>query len=365
MQDKELLSLWLRLYQQPYRHQLLAMQAMLENPDDSESIINAHLLPVKQTGESSNEQVLNIVSSWLAASDKHSLISFLDLPRQLQCLSDPPLLLFCAGDPSLLNHAMLAVIGSRNPSHVGVENAKSFCQVLCTSGWTLVSGMAKGIDGISHQIALEQESPTVAVIGTGHEHCYPPEHQTLYHRLINHGLVISEYLPDTKVAKYQFPRRNRLISGLAKGVLVIEAAAKSGTLITSDYAAEQGRDLFAVPGDVDNPKVQGCHNLIRQGATLVACAAQINAFYQLALPEKQAQGADSTQTQASFDFQENNLTEQEMKVLDCLERRPILLESIISRTKLKLELVLSVLFSLELKGLVTNHAGGYLKRQPE
>ena len=210
--------------------------------------------------------------------------------------------------------------------------------------------------------ALKEQCPTVSVLGTGHRHDYPARHAGLARKIEHHGLSVSEYLPSMGPRKHQFPRRNRLISGLAQGVLVIEAASRSGTLITCEYAAEQGRDVFAMPGDINNPKVAGCHRLIREGATLVTHAAQINRYYGLDNGnEYGTQKAAAEESSPSLAL----LSKEEQKVYQAVDWQPLSVNQIQNRISMKLELVLSVLFSLELKGLVTQSACGYLRRQPE
>ena len=175
----------------------------------------------------------------------------------------------------MLFQPQLAIVGSRKPSSGGRENAFYFASKLAQSGLVILSGLASGIDGIAHQAALDVDGLTTAVLGCGHNYCYPKKHQTLFNHIEKNGLIISEFSPNTPVRAYQFPQRNRLISGLSQGVLVVEAAIKSGSLISCRLAADQGRDVFAIPGDITNPMTRGCHHLIRNGACLVETPEQI------------------------------------------------------------------------------------------
>jgi len=217
---------------------------------------------------------------WVRHPDHH-LLCLADpaYPRRLLEVGDPPLLLYVHGDPSLLSRPSLAVVGARNASLDGRENAHAFAQHLAAQGWCIVSGMAAGIDAAAHEGALVAGRPsgggTVAVLGTGIDLVYPSHHQALAGRIAQAGALVSEFALGTPALPHHFPRRNRVVAGLVRGVLVVEAASRSGSLITARLAGEYGREVFAIPGSIHSPLARGCHALIRQGAKLVECAQDI------------------------------------------------------------------------------------------
>lgn len=197
-------------------------------------------------------------------------------PDMLNTIKDAPIVLYGAGNLSLLKmQPSISVIGTRRPSHEAAKKLIHIVHPLIESGWVIVSGMAKGIDSMAHQQALMQGGKTVAVLGGGFHAIYPKEHLSLYRQLVKEGLVLSEYPPDQSPRRYHFPERNRIISGLSMGTLVIEAMKKSGTMITVDQALDQGREVFAVPGNPFIQQTSGCHQLIQEGAKLVQSAEDI------------------------------------------------------------------------------------------
>jgi DNA processing protein len=198
-----------------------------------------------------------------------------DYPQSLLEIPDPPIMLYAKGRIELLARLSVAIVGSRNATIQGKTDAEQFAEVLSRAGVTVISGMACGIDTSAHQGGLRGDGSTVAVIGTGADRIYPARNRALAHRLADQGCIVSEYALGTPPVAHNFPRRNRLISGLSRGVLVIEAAAQSGSLITARVAADQGRDVFALPGSIHSPLSKGCHLLIKQGAKLVECAEDI------------------------------------------------------------------------------------------
>jgi DNA processing protein len=206
----------------------------------------------------------------LSLADAHYPKALLDIP-------DPPLLLYVKGRLELLSRPALALVGSRNATAQGIANAEKFSESLGQAGYTIVSGLALGIDTAAHQGALRaaDDASTIAVIGTGTDIVYPARNRALAHRIAEQGCIVSEYPLGTPAISSNFPRRNRIISGLARGVLVVEAAAQSGSLITARMAAEQGREVFAIPGSIHSPLSKGCHQLIKQGAKLVESAQDI------------------------------------------------------------------------------------------
>jgi len=196
-------------------------------------------------------------------------------PDALLHSSDPPLLLYVRGRIDLLSSPSIAVVGSRNPTPQGAENARAFASHLGRAGFTIVSGLALGIDGAAHEGALDAGAGTVAVVGTGIDRVYPARHRGLARRIAAEGVVVSEFALGTPSLASNFPVRNRIIAGLSRGTLVVEAAIQSGSLITARLATENGRDVFAIPGSIHSPQSRGCHALIKQGAKLVDAAADI------------------------------------------------------------------------------------------
>ncbi len=198
-----------------------------------------------------------------------------DYPALLRRIASPPLALFVAGEPGLLWHPGVAVVGSRNPSAGGRDNARHFARDLARSGLSVISGLAAGVDRAAHEAALDANGLTVAVLGTGPDVPYPKTHAALLARIAAQGAVVSEHPPGTEALREHFPSRNRIIAGLALGTLVVEAASRSGALITARLAAEAGREVFAIPGSIHNPMARGCHRLIRDGAALIESADEV------------------------------------------------------------------------------------------
>jgi DNA processing protein len=232
-----------------------------------------------------------LAEAWLARPDEVQLAADLawlaepghrllrcteaDFPPQLENIPQPPAVLFVVGDASLLLYPQVAIVGARGASAAGLAHARAFARALVDAGFAITSGMADGIDGAAHTAALDASAKTLAVIGTGADRVYPRKHHALARRIAAHGVLVSEFPPGTPARPDHFPRRNRIISGLALGTLVIEAGLRSGSLITARLAAEQGREVFALPGSIHNPLARGCHRLIRDGARLVETAAEI------------------------------------------------------------------------------------------
>jgi DNA processing protein len=213
---------------------------------------------------------------WAAQAPNHVLtLADAAYPQSLLDIADPPLLLYVKGKLSLLTNPALAVVGSRNASAQGITNAEKFSEALSQNGLTIVSGLALGIDAAAHQGGLKGYGSTIAVIGTGADIVYPARNRTLAHQIAGEGCIVSEYALGMPAIAANFPRRNRIISGLARAVLVIEAAAQSGSLITARMAIEQGRDVLAIPGSIHSTLAKGCHQLIKQGAKLVESAEDV------------------------------------------------------------------------------------------
>lgn len=209
---------------------------------------------------------------------KYNIFTYFDsvYPHLLRKIKDPPLVLYAIGNLNLLGHQpAISVIGTRKPSEDGYKKTASIVDPLAKSGWPIVSGLARGIDYFAHERALVNQGKTIAVLGSGFEALYPKEHQTIAYKIVEQGLLLSEYPPNQTPRKHHFPERNRIISGLSFGTVVIEALERSGTMITVDQALDQGREVYALPGSSFIEQSRGCHELIRQGAKLVECGAEI------------------------------------------------------------------------------------------
>ncbi|MES9961640.1 MAG: DNA-processing protein DprA [Sedimenticola sp.] len=294
---------------------------------------------------------------WAEPADHH-IITLADpgYPPLLAEADDPPPVLFVIGQPDILVTPQLAIVGSRNPSASGRQTARDFAFHLARSGITITSGLATGIDGAGHEGALEAEGKTIAVTGTGLDRVYPASHHELAHRIREQGALVSEFPPGTQVRPGNFPRRNRIISGLSVGTLVVEAALKSGSLITARLASEQGREVFAIPGSIHNPLARGCHRLIRQGAKLVESSEDIieelsPLLGSLVTPVTEIEkepGLDDTR----------DLDAEYIQLLEQIGYDPLHADRLIERSGLPAENVSSMLLLLELEGYVSSLPGG-------
>jgi len=276
-------------------------------------------------------------------------------PPLLAELDAPPPFLFVRGDTEVLLEPQIAVVGSRNPTQGGIATSGEFARYLAGLGITITSGLAIGIDGAAHLGALEA-GRTIAVLGTGPDRTYPATHRDLARRIADNGALVTEFLPGTGPHAKHFPRRNRVISGLSLGTLVVEAAPNSGSLITARYAAEQGREVFAIPGSIHNPLARGCHALIRQGAKLVDSADQI-------LEELSAQLGRFTAAPPAGSGDPKpagatSLDAEYRQLLDCMGYDPLAPDELIARCGLSAQAVSSMLLLLELQGYVSSHPGG-------
>ena len=226
--------------------------------------------------EGPQEKKLEKEKEWLAQVEHHIVIlDDEDYPPLLKQIPDPPPVLFLVGNKGLLQSTQLAIVGSRNPTPSGAHTARDFAASLADVGLVITSGMALGIDAAAHEGALAVDGYTIAIAGTGIDRVYPRQHHSLAHRIAEQGLLLSEFPLGTAPCREHFPRRNRIISGLCVGTLVVEAGLRSGSLITARLAGEQGREVFAIPGSIHSPTSRGCHQLIRQGAKLVEAAQDI------------------------------------------------------------------------------------------
>jgi DNA processing protein len=315
--------------------------------------------------------LLEQYAKWLSESDHHLLTWDSDrYPALLRDIPSPPAALFVEGDPDVLWQPQIAVIGSRNPTTGGRDNALDFAAELSRQGLTITSGMASGIDSCAHSAALDAGGFTVAVTGTGLDRVYPASSRGLAKRIRQHGALVSEFPLGTSVKRSHFASRNRIISGLSLGVLVIEAGLNSGTLITARMAGNQGRDVFALPGSIHNPMSKGCHRLIRDGARLVETINQIMEELaplagQLAGELKKQLEQPADQGQLEFSDQGPQLEQDpDYRMLwSCLGFDPRPMDSIIEQSGLTARAVSAMLLMLELRGQVEAHQGGAWSRR--
>lgn len=305
--------------------------------------------------------------AWLEQPQHHFIAQ--DDPRyppRLAQTEGAPLALFVVGDPDVLALPQLAIVGSRNPTPAGLENATAFAENLARAGLIITSGLALGIDGAAHRGALKGGGLTLAVCGTGLDRVYPARHRELAHAIAQHGALVSEFPPGMPALAGNFPRRNRLISGLSLGVLVVEAALQSGSLITARLAGAQGREVFAIPGSIHSPLARGCHRLLREGAKLVESAQDVLEEIAPLL----AQPLQYTPlTQAAGVSARSDPTAQEDpdygQLLQALGFEPARIDVLAERTGFTAEAVASMLLILELRGEVALLPGGaYQRRAP-
>ena len=275
-------------------------------------------------------------------------------PTLLNQIDPPPLGLFFLGNKNLLNSPQISVVGSRRASRSGMQTAQMFAKELARSGFTVTSGAASGIDTYAHIGALEADGNTIAVTATGIDQFYPVANKRLIQSIYSSGLVVTEYPPGTPPRRRNFPQRNRIISGLSLGTLVVEAGIRSGSLITARLAAEQGREVFAVPGSIHAASSKGCHYLLRQGAALVETLEDIVAELNWGTLRPSPPSSEN-------DAKPTGLDPDQQKVYDLIEYSPSPIDQIISLSGLTAEQVSSILVRLELQGLVSDTAGGYQK----
>jgi len=301
---------------------------------------------------------------WLHAADVASrhILSLADprYPPALLETEDPPLMLYVVGELPAGWPAGIAVVGSRNPTPQGLANARQFARSFAQAGFTVVSGLALGIDGAAHEGALEGAAAgqlsTIAVVGTGLDRVYPRQHLALSHRIAREGLLVSEYPLGTPPVEANFPRRNRIIAALGQGTVVVEAALRSGSLITARLAAEQGKDVFAIPGSIHSTQARGCHALLKQGAKLVETAQDV--LEELRLPEAGAQRRASGMV---GDDRAVDL-DGEDEVLTALGFDPVSLDALVARTGIAPATLQARLLEHELQGNVARLPGGLFQR---
>lgn len=308
---------------------------------------------------------------WLAAGQDRRVLTLGDAgyPPALLDTADPPLMLYLLGSlarsPNAFgSHPHLAIVGSRNPTPQGVIHARQFAKFFSESGMCVVSGLALGVDGAAHDGALQGGSPTIAVVGTGLDRVYPKKHLELAHRIAEQGMLVSEFPLGTPPLNANFPRRNRIISGLSLGTLVVEAALQSGSLITARLAAEQGKEVFAIPGSIQSQQSRGCHLLIRQGAKLVESAQDVLEELRVQLPLMPAGGQDE-QGRESKDGRQAEVDETgsaSPELLSALGFAACTLDALQARTGWPTAQLQAELLSLELDGDVARLPGGLFMR---
>lgn len=289
---------------------------------------------------------------WLAQPDNHLVtLADSDYPRLLLECGDPPSVLYLKGRRELLGAQCFAVVGSRNPTPQGAANAEAFARTLSDAGLTITSGLALGIDAAAHAGGLAGAASSIAVVGTGLDIVYPARNRALAHRLAEQGALLSEFPLGTPGRAGNFPQRNRIISGLSLGCLVVEAALASGSLITARLAGEQGRDVFAIPGSIHSPLSKGCHQLIKQGAKLVDSAADI--LVEVGRAPEGARVPSSGQR-----GKKRAGAAQDDPLLAAIGHDPVTLDTIVARSGLPPETVQARLLSLELDGVIAPLPGG-------
>ena len=363
MTEKELLS-WLILSFTPYLGSKKLSKLM--SIDSAENIVNfpaSKLLAlglnqkqihyIKERGLFEAESCLK----WRDSDTSNQIITYNNqaYPLLLKEISAPPSVLFVKGNLQLLSIPQIAIVGSRNASIDGLKTAKQFAASLAKHQLAITSGLALGIDGYAHDGALASKGKTIAVLGSGLENVYPTKHKSLAKRIIEHGVLVSEFRPDAKPRSEHFPRRNRIISGLSLGVLVVEAALKSGSLITAKYAVEQNRDVFVIPGGIQNPNSIGSNQLIQQGAKLVQCSDDI-------LVEIESLLSWSIEKQYGLFSQEEENEQLPFPQLLAnvgIEATPV--DILAQRTNIPVHEIMMQLLELELQGHVAAVTGGYIR----
>lgn len=295
------------------------------------------------------KQAIDQALAWEAQSQWHHILPLYDTryPQRLKEIADPPPLLYVLGNLDCLNHPQVAVVGSRHFTPYGRQNTETFTTQLAEQGLTITSGLALGIDQFAHKAALTAKGYTIAVLGSGLLQIYPRQHMALAQTIVEQGgAVISEFPLTEGPNRFNFPKRNRIISGLSLGTLVIEATEKSGSLITARLALEQNREVFTIPGSILSPQARGCHSLIQQGAKCVTCVEDILEELPRACP---------TVKKAT----KISLPPEQQVLLDCIEARATPMESILQKSGLSVSVASSMLLILEMSGQIVSIPGGY------
>jgi DNA processing protein len=353
------LAAWLKLSSTPGLEGsgLRKLLAVFGDPErvlaTSRTELSRHVGPAAAAAiqEGGRDEALATAAAWLEEPGNH-VVTLADAayPRRLLEIPDPPALLYVKGRPELLGRPALAVVGSRQATAQGLINAESFARAFSDAGLTVVSGLALGVDAAAHRGGLAGAASSLAVLGTGADIVYPARNRELAHELAARGALISEFPLGTRALPTHFPRRNRLISGLALGCLVVEAAADSGSLITARLAAEQGREVFAIPGSIHSPLAKGCHALIKQGAKLVESAGDVLEELRLPAPAARAASADAVDDPRAA------------AVLAALGHDPGNADTLAARCGFSAADTAALLTRLELEGRIAALPGGLFQR---
>lgn len=373
--DRSLDNQWLLLSLLP-RFATRARERVLANTDSLPDLLTMNPATLKALGLAA--EPLAAIHAWQAEDFSHPVIAELmrirndcqqagirligqhheHFPEALRQIHDAPMLLYALGDTGLLLQDQIGVVGSRNATRAGLDHARKFSAELGRRGLLVTSGLALGIDGAAHAGALDAGHPTVAVVGCGLDRLYPAQHRQLAYRIIDNGLIVSEYPPGTQARAANFPKRNRIISGLSRGVLVVEASLKSGSLITARTALEQGREVFAIPGSVHSPVARGCHQLIRQGARLVETAddilEELGTWWSMQAQPEAGEAVENGPDLAGLDS-------REIAVFEALGYDPQSTDALSLLTGLPADQLMQSLLLLELEGLAHSAPGGYLR----
>ena len=373
MSDIDALRAWLVLLRTPGLGQALLRERLAAAAGDVLAVLAALRRAPAGLGEAAgawlrcpDEARLAEDLAWLGASGHRLLCcTDVDFPPLLEHIAQSPAALFVAGNASLLLHPQVAIVGARGATAGGLAQARRFAAALAQAGFVVTSGMADGIDGAAHAATLENGAPTIAVVGTGPDRVYPRKHQALAQAITARGALVSEFPPGTAPRADHFPRRNRIISGLALGTLVVEAGLKSGSLITARLAGEQGREVFALPGSVHNPLARGCHRLIREGVRLVEEPAEV---IEALAPAARALGLElaarlGDQPAPAMDVAATTPMDPEYRRLhDALGHDPASLDELVARTGLAPAVLASMLLMLELEGCIEGLPGNRYQR---
>jgi DNA processing protein len=378
--DRGTLEAWLVLLRAPGLG-AVGLRALIERHGDAVSALAAlRDLPQERLRDAACRAWLRaparaLVEADLAWLDQpgHTLLRCdgEDFPALLQDSPAAPAALFVAGDPGVLWQPQVAIVGSRNASHAGRANAAAFARALAQAGLAVTSGLAEGIDAAAHAAALDAGASTIAVLGTGPDRVYPARHRNLAARIEAEGALVSEFPPGTPPQPDHFPRRNRIIAGLALGTLVVEAGVRSGSLITARNAAEAGREVFAIPGSIHHPLARGCHRLIRQGATLVESAEDVLADLaplarRLGASLRQRLAAEAPLAgQAAGSGPAGPDDPARAAVLAALGQDTLDIDRLAGRCGLPVPALASLLLMLELEGAVVAEPGGYARAVPD
>ncbi len=364
MVDPHELAAWLRLLETPQvgRESARRLLSTFGSPEAAiaastrsrRDVIGDSAATALSTAPSGLDALVSATLTWLedTSTAHRSVVTLGDpsYPAPLLDTADPPLLLYAQGRVELLQADAIAIVGSRNPTPQGEQNARAFAKNLGDAGWVVVSGLALGIDGAAHEGALVAGAGTIAVVGTGLDRVYPKQHLDLAHRIAQDGLMLSEYALGTPPLAAHFPLRNRLIAGLTRGTLVVEAALQSGSLITARLATEAGREVFAIPGSIHAPQSRGCHALIRQGAKLVESAEDVLEELQPLASGRRQPAAEPAESSASD------------AVLDAMGFEMVSLDALVARTGWPAQEINIRLLDLELSGRIARLPGQLFQR---